>query len=91
MRTIAILLVLLTACGLNTAAQAQPDCKLCRESLQACLKSHSKAACNTEYSICINHCGKNSDRRHSEKFLPRPLEGMIQQAPVGASAVRRHS
>jgi hypothetical protein len=59
MRVIGILLVLFATCALNTAAQAQPpDCKLCRESLQACLKSHTKAACNTEYSICMNHCRK---------------------------------
>jgi hypothetical protein len=60
MPAIAILLALFTTYGLNTAAQAQQsnDCKLCRESLQACLKNHSRAACSTEYGICMNHCRK---------------------------------
>src|SRR5260370_14277932 len=41
----------IAASNLNIAAQAQKsnDCKLCRESLQACLKNHSPTACNTEY------------------------------------------
>jgi hypothetical protein len=60
MRAITVLLVLFAAYDLNITAQAQKsdDCKLCRESLQACLKSHSRAACTNEYSICMNHCRK---------------------------------
>ena len=58
MRAIAILLVLFAADNLNTGARAQKadECKLCRELLQACLKNHSRTACNTEYGICMNHC-----------------------------------
>jgi len=39
MRVIAVVLALFTTCGPNTAAQAQQsnDCKICRDSLQACL------------------------------------------------------
>jgi len=60
MRAIAVRLLLFAAFNLNITAQAQKsdDCKLCRESLQACLKNHSRTACNTEYSICMNHCRK---------------------------------
>ena len=60
MRAIAVLLLLFAANNLKIAAQAQKssECNLCRESLQACLKNHSRAACNTEYNICMNHCRK---------------------------------
>jgi hypothetical protein len=60
MRAIAIVLALFTTYGPNTAAKAQQsnDCKICRDALQACLKNHSRTACNTEYSICMNHCRK---------------------------------
>jgi hypothetical protein len=59
MRTCVGLLLLLAALT-TTAAQAQQsnDCKACREFLQACLKAHSSAACNTDYAICMNHCRK---------------------------------
>jgi hypothetical protein len=60
MRTCAGLLVLAVVCTTNTSVHAQQsnDCKACRESLQACLKAHSSAACNTDYAICMNHCRK---------------------------------
>jgi hypothetical protein len=60
MRIYVSLLVLFAACCTNTAARAQQsnDCKTCREFLQACLKAHSSAACNTDYAICMNHCKK---------------------------------
>jgi hypothetical protein len=60
MRPIAILLVLFASCSLNADASAQQtnECKLCREVQQACLKNHSKDACNHEYAICMNHCRK---------------------------------
>jgi hypothetical protein len=59
MRTRVGLLVLLAALT-TTAVHAQQsnDCKACREFLQACLKAHSSAACNTDYAICMNHCRK---------------------------------
>jgi hypothetical protein len=54
------LLVLLAVWSANTSARAQQpnDCKACRDFLQACLKAHSSAACNTDYTICMNHCKK---------------------------------
>jgi hypothetical protein len=60
MRTYIGLVVLLAVCGANTSVRAQQsnDCKTCREFLQACLKAHSSAACNTDYAICMNHCRK---------------------------------
>jgi len=55
-----MLVLFLATYGPNTAARAEQsnDCKICREALQACLKNHSRAACNTEYGICMNHCRK---------------------------------
>ena len=63
MRTCAGLLVLAVVCTTNTSVHAQQsnDCKACREFLQACLKAHSSAACNTDYAICMNHCRRSSD------------------------------
>jgi hypothetical protein len=60
MRGIAILLVLIVSLSTNTAARAQQtkDCKLGREYQQACLKNHTRDACNNEYSICMKYCGK---------------------------------
>ncbi len=60
MPTIAILLVLVVFFNTNAEAQAQQtkDCKLCREYQQACLKNHTRDACNNEYSICMKYCGK---------------------------------
>ncbi len=60
MRAIAILLVLVVFFNAKTEAQAQQtkDCKLCREYQQACLKNHTRDACNNEYSICMKYCGK---------------------------------
>jgi hypothetical protein len=57
-RCLAMVLVLLSLCSTNTAAWSQTECKVCRETLQACLKAHSKDACNNDYSICMRHCRK---------------------------------
>jgi hypothetical protein len=57
MRTLAVVLVLLSACWATDAAQAQSDgCKLCREDYQACVKAHSQGACKANYDICLKHC-----------------------------------
>ena len=60
MRAIAILSMLVVSFGANTTARAQQtkDCKLGREYQQACLKNHTRDACNNEYSICMKYCGK---------------------------------
>ena len=60
MRAIAILLALVVSFNANTAARAQQtdDCKLCREYQQACVKNHSRDACNSEYNICMKYCRK---------------------------------
>jgi hypothetical protein len=60
MRAIAILSVLVVSFNASTAARAQQtkDCKSCREYQQACLKNHTRDACNSEYSICMKYCGK---------------------------------
>ena len=46
MRGLAIALVLYGWYSTSTSAWAQTECKVCRETLQACLKAHSKDACN---------------------------------------------
>jgi hypothetical protein len=60
MRAITILSALVVSLSTNTAARAQQtkDCKACREYQQACLKNHTRDACNSEYSICMKYCGK---------------------------------
>lgn len=58
MRGLAIVLVLFGLSSTSTTAWAQEDCKVCRETLQACLKAHSKDACNNDFSICMKHCRK---------------------------------
>jgi hypothetical protein len=58
MRGLVILLVLFGLSGISTTAWAQTECKVCRETLQACLRAHSKDACNNDYSICVRHCKK---------------------------------
>ena len=54
------LLLMISLLGVATPAQAQrsDECKLCREVQQACLKKHTRDACNTEYDICTKHCRK---------------------------------
>ena len=58
MRGLAIALVLLGLASTNTTVWAQAECQVCRETLQACLRAHSKDACNNDYSICMRHCRK---------------------------------
>jgi hypothetical protein len=58
MRGFSILLVpFAIAFAIDAASAAQADdCKICRESRQACVKNHSRDACRTEYDICMKHC-----------------------------------
>ncbi len=52
--------IVLLSLNANTAAHAQQtnDCKLCREYQQACVKNHTRDACNNEYAICMKYCRK---------------------------------
>jgi len=56
-RTTAILLVVF-GCGAIATARAEKavDCKICSDTQRACAKNHSRAACSTEYEICMKHC-----------------------------------
>lgn len=36
--------------------RAADSCKECRDFQKACLKAHSKAACQADYDICMKHC-----------------------------------
>jgi hypothetical protein len=60
MQALAVLLVLVVSFNTGTVARAQQtnDCKSCREYQQACLKNHTRDACNNEYNICMRYCRK---------------------------------
>ena len=57
MRAIAIVLALV-ALGATGQVRGAPanNCKTCAEAQRACVKNHSRAACGTEYDICMKHC-----------------------------------
>ena len=40
--------------------RAADNCKECRDFHRACLTAHSKAACKTDYDICMKHCRQSS-------------------------------
>jgi hypothetical protein len=52
-----VLIVSLTTSTLVRAQQTD-DCRSCREYQQACLKNHTRDACNNEYNICMKYCRK---------------------------------
>jgi hypothetical protein len=56
-RTIAVLVVLFV-CGVTATARAEKtnNCRVCADTQRACAKNHSRAACGTEYEICMKHC-----------------------------------
>jgi hypothetical protein len=55
---VSLMLLALGTIGSSALAAPQSSCKLCRDTLKACLVNHSKDACNTEYGICMRHCKK---------------------------------
>jgi hypothetical protein len=58
MKGFVVALMLLAACTIGSSLRAQQpsDCKICREQHKACVLAHSKAACTTEYEVCMKHC-----------------------------------
>ena len=57
MRVIAILVVLAVFAAAGPArAQPTNNCRACADAQKACVKNHSRAACITEYEICMKHC-----------------------------------
>jgi hypothetical protein len=60
MQAIAVMMALVVSFTTSTLARAQQtsDCKSCREYQQACLKNHTRDACNNEYNICMKYCRK---------------------------------
>jgi hypothetical protein len=57
MRAIAIVAVLAAFAAAEPArAQQANSCKTCGDAQRACVKNHSRAACATEYEICMKHC-----------------------------------
>jgi hypothetical protein len=55
MRVLAIAALLVAFCAADRAL-AQNNCKICGDAQRACVKNHSRAACTTEYEICMKHC-----------------------------------
>ena len=57
MKTITVVLIALIG-YLSTPnfVRAADSCKECRDFQRACLQAHSKAACQTDYNICLKHC-----------------------------------
>jgi len=51
----ALVLAALGAAG-PVHAQGTNSCKMCADAQRACVKNHSRAACGTEYDICMKHC-----------------------------------
>jgi hypothetical protein len=43
--------------------RAADSCKECRDFQKACLQAHSKAACQTDYDICMKHCKQKQSSR----------------------------
>jgi hypothetical protein len=59
MRAIATALALVVLGGVGlVGAQGTNNCKMCADAQRACVKNHSRAACGTEYDICMKHCRK---------------------------------
>ena len=57
MRVIAILAVLAAlVAAAPVHAQKTNNCQICGDTQRACMKNHSRAACTTEYEICMKHC-----------------------------------
>jgi hypothetical protein len=54
---IALALAALAAAG-PVSAQRANNCQMCADAQRACVKNHSRAACGTEYGICMKHCRK---------------------------------
>ena len=52
------LVTLLAAFAAAGPVRAEPtnNCKTCGDAQRACVKNHSRAACTTEYEICMKHC-----------------------------------
>ena len=61
MKIIIVVLVAVLGClPILGPAQAADNCKECRDFHRACLTAHSKAACKTDYDICMKHCRQSS-------------------------------
>ena len=58
MRTIAVLLILVGLCTLDTAARAEESssCQKCRDQQRACMANYSGKTCKTEYEISMKSC-----------------------------------
>jgi hypothetical protein len=57
-KTIGLALMLLLMGSIGSPLRAAPAdaCKVCRDQQKACVQAHSRAACTTEYEVCMRHC-----------------------------------
>lgn len=61
MKTITIVsIVVIGYLSILGPVRAADNCKECRDFHRACLTAHSKAACKTDYDICMKHCRQSS-------------------------------
>jgi len=57
MKTLVVILILFGMGGINSLRAEQANsCKICQEQHKACVLAHSRAACATEYDVCMKHC-----------------------------------
>jgi hypothetical protein len=57
MKTITVVLIALIGyLSTPNLVRAADSGKECRDFQRACLQAHSKAACQTDYNICLKHC-----------------------------------
>lgn len=60
MRTIAIVILMLSGLGIGSTVQAQTSnsCKQCSDQRRHCMSNYPGKTCTTEYEICMKHCRK---------------------------------
>ena len=64
MKTITVVLMgLIGYLSMLDIVRAADSCKECRDFQRACLHAHSKAACQTDYDICMKHCRQKQSSR----------------------------
>jgi len=42
--------------GVESVQAKEDTCKICRDYHAACVKAHTKEACQSELNICLKHC-----------------------------------
>jgi hypothetical protein len=55
-KTLLVLSTLAVWFGVEAAQAKEDKCKICRDYHAACVKAHTKEACQSELNICLKHC-----------------------------------